>query len=92
MDGKNTIFGRLVDGFDTLDKLGRIEVNNESHPIDEIRIENVHILVDPFQDETGILPKERENEVEQQSVNVADQHKRKQSVHLSKDFHEVFDL
>ena len=37
LDGKHTVFGRVVEGFDVLDKFNETAVDNENHPFKDIR-------------------------------------------------------
>lgn len=90
LDGKHTIFGRLVAGSDTLDRMEKIEVNNEDQPIEAIRIEDVHILVNPFQAEVEMPSKERIDEIETLQLDRIGESKRKQSTRSLKSLHEVF--
>lgn len=78
MDGKHTIFGKLVGGLDTLNEMEKIEVDNKDRPIEDIKIEKVHIFVDPFQEADEQLANERVEEIEKQQKAVADEQKRKQ--------------
>lgn len=41
LDGKHTIFGKLVGGLDTLNEMEKIEVDNKDRPIEDITIEKV---------------------------------------------------
>ena len=41
MDGKYTIFGQLIDGFTTLDKLEKEAVGKGNRPLNDIVIEDV---------------------------------------------------
>lgn len=41
LDGKHTIFGKLVGGMDTLNEMEKIEVDNKDRPIEDIVIEKV---------------------------------------------------
>lgn len=78
LDGKHTIFGKLVGGMDTLNELEKIEVDNKDQPIEDIRIESAHIFVDPFQEADEQLAKERAEELEKQQKAAADEQKRKE--------------
>lgn len=78
MDGKHTIFGKLVGGLDTLSEMEKIEVDNKDRPIEDIIVEKVHIFVDPFQEADEMLAKERSDEIEKQQKAVADEKKRKE--------------
>lgn len=92
MDGKHIIFGRLVDEMDTLDEMEKIDVDQNDQPIEEIRIEHVHILVAAFQEANRIPAKERVDELDTQQMNAIDGNRRKQSAHSLDIFHEVFSL
>lgn len=78
LDGKHTIFGKLVGGMDTLNEMEKIEVDNKDRPIEEITIEKAHIFVDPFQEADEQLVKERADEIEKQQKAIADEKKRKE--------------
>ena len=42
LDGKYTIFGKVIDGADsTLDAMERVPVNNKNRPLNEIKLTNV---------------------------------------------------
>lgn len=42
LDGKYTIFGKIIDGADsTLDSIERVPVNNKNRPLNEIKLINV---------------------------------------------------
>jgi len=49
LDRKHTIFGKVVGGMETLDKIEAAEVGKGDRPLEEIRIEEVAVLVDPFE-------------------------------------------
>jgi hypothetical protein len=45
LDGKYTIFGKVIDGADsTLDAMERVPVNNRNRPLDEIELTQVSAL------------------------------------------------
>ena len=48
MDGKHSVFGRLVGGLDTLANLERVETDNKDRPIEGLVIERTSVFVDPF--------------------------------------------
>lgn len=50
LDNKHTIFGRIVGGFETLNAIEEIEVDNKDRPITDICILQTHVFVDPFQE------------------------------------------
>lgn len=52
LDGKNTVFGKVIEGEDTtLDEMEEVEVDGKSRPRTPIRIENVTIHANPIADE-----------------------------------------
>lgn len=63
---------------DTLNEMEKIEVDNKDQPIEDIRIDNAHIFVDPFAEADEQLAKERADELEKQQKAVADEQKRKE--------------
>lgn len=47
---KHTIFGQIAEeeGFETLDKINQVYVNNNNRPLQNIRIKHTLIIEDPF--------------------------------------------
>ncbi|KAF9478320.1 cyclophilin-like protein [Pholiota conissans] len=51
LDGKYTIFGKVIDGADsTLDSIERVPVNNKNRPLNEIKLTSVTIHSNPIAD------------------------------------------
>lgn len=50
LDNKHTVFGRIVGGFETLNAIEEIEVDNKDRPITDVYISQTHVFVDPFQE------------------------------------------
>ncbi|KAI0940191.1 Peptidyl-prolyl cis-trans isomerase cyp6 [Taiwanofungus camphoratus] len=50
LDGKHAVFGHVVEGLDTLDKLNDAFVDKDGRPFKDIRIRHIEILDDPFED------------------------------------------
>ncbi|KJX95942.1 peptidyl-prolyl cis-trans isomerase-like 2 like protein [Zymoseptoria brevis] len=51
LDRKHTVFGIVVGGWETLDKLEKVESDDKGRPLgDGCTIEEVSVLVDPFED------------------------------------------
>lgn len=50
LDGKYTIFGKVIDGADsTLDAMERVPVNNKSRPLTEIKLTHVSAILRSIQ-------------------------------------------
>ncbi|XP_068144832.1 RING-type E3 ubiquitin-protein ligase PPIL2 [Drosophila tropicalis] len=76
LDGKHTIFGKLVGGLETLQKMENIEVDNKDRPIEDIIIEKTEVFVNPFAEAVEQLAKERAAEAllkEEQAEKKAEQ-------------------
>lgn len=50
LDRKHTIFGKVVDGMDTLNKMEAVPVDEGSRPLKEIIIKDVVVFLDPFEE------------------------------------------
>jgi peptidyl-prolyl cis-trans isomerase-like protein 2 len=62
LDGKHTIFGRVVGGMETLSAVEAVEVDNKDKPIEDIIFQEAQIFSDPFVEVDEILAKERAEE------------------------------
>lgn len=51
LDGKNTAFGRVLEGWDTLDKMEDVKVDKKNRPQESIKIQGVKIHANPLADE-----------------------------------------
>ncbi|TKX22572.1 cyclophilin type peptidyl-prolyl cis-trans isomerase-like protein 4 [Elsinoe australis] len=51
LDGKNTVFGRLIEGWATLDKMEDVQVDKKNRPKEELRILRVTVHANPLADE-----------------------------------------
>lgn len=54
LDGKATVFGLVVEGFDTLEKINEAFIDVEGRPLKDIRIRHTSILDDPYDDPPGL--------------------------------------
>ncbi|KAH9960451.1 cyclophilin-like domain-containing protein [Russula dissimulans] len=54
LDGKHAVFGHVVEGLDTLDKINEVFVDQDGRPFKDIRIRHVVVLEDPFPDPPGL--------------------------------------
>lgn len=50
LDRKHTIFGRVVGGLETLEAIEGVESDEGGRPKEEVRMEEVSVLVDPFEE------------------------------------------
>ncbi|THH08595.1 hypothetical protein EW145_g2597 [Phellinidium pouzarii] len=51
LDGKYTIFGKVIDGADsTLDAIERVRVNNKNRPLEDVLLLNVTVHANPIAD------------------------------------------
>lgn len=55
LDGKAAIFGTVVEGFDTLEKINTVFIDTTGRPLKDIRIRHTTILDDPFEDPPGLV-------------------------------------
>ena len=54
LDGKAAIFGKVVEGFDALEKINEAIIDDRGHPLVDIRIKHTVILDDPYPDPPGL--------------------------------------
>lgn len=50
LNRKHTIFGKVVEGMDTLIRLENVKTDDKDRPVDECSIKTVNVLVDPFEE------------------------------------------
>ncbi len=55
LDGKGAIFGKVVEGFDALEKINEAFCDEKGRPMVDIRIKHTVILDDPYDDPPGLL-------------------------------------
>jgi len=46
LDGRHTNFGYVTEGMDIVDKIEAVEVNENSHPLGDVVVENITLLAD----------------------------------------------
>ncbi|KAI5925207.1 cyclophilin-like domain-containing protein [Camillea tinctor] len=54
LDGKAAVFGKVVEGFDALEKINGAITDKEGHPLVDIRIKHTVVLDDPYPDPEGL--------------------------------------
>jgi peptidyl-prolyl cis-trans isomerase-like 4 len=54
LDGKAAIFGKVVEGFDVLEKINEAIVDEKGYPLIDIRINHTVVLDDPYPDPQGL--------------------------------------
>lgn len=64
LDRKHTVFGKIVGGFETLNAIEKVEVDNKDRPIEDIVLQTVQVFVNPFQEADKQLVLERAAETE----------------------------
>jgi len=55
LDGKAAIFGKVVEGFEVLDKIDETFVDDKGWPLKDIRIRHTIVLDDPYPDPKGLV-------------------------------------
>ncbi|KAI9848304.1 MAG: Peptidyl-prolyl cis-trans isomerase cyp6 [Sclerophora amabilis] len=55
LDGKAAIFGKVVEGFDALEKINEAFADEKGRPLKDIRIRHTVVLDDPYDDPKGLL-------------------------------------
>ncbi|KAI5457469.1 cyclophilin-like domain-containing protein [Mariannaea sp. PMI_226] len=76
LDDKAAIFGKVVEGFDALEKINEAIVDDKGYPLIDIRIKHTVILDDPYPDPPGLRePSSSPPPTEQQlkTVRIADE-------------------
>ncbi|KAI0192531.1 cyclophilin-like protein [Astrocystis sublimbata] len=54
LDGKTSVFGKVVEGFDALETINSAITDKEGHPLVDIRIKHTIVLDDPYPDPPGL--------------------------------------
>ena len=54
LDGKAAIFGKVVEGFDALEKINEAVVDEKGYPLIDLRIKHTVVLDDPYPDPPGL--------------------------------------
>ncbi|XP_063719588.1 RING-type E3 ubiquitin-protein ligase PPIL2-like isoform X2 [Symsagittifera roscoffensis] len=63
LDGKHTVFGKLVGGMDTLSKIEQVKTDSKDKPLDDgVRILDTVVFVNPFEEAEALIEKMRNEE------------------------------
>jgi peptidyl-prolyl cis-trans isomerase-like 4 len=54
LDGKHCVFGHVVEGFETLDKINEAFLDKDGRPLQDIRIRHVEVLGESFESGCGV--------------------------------------
>ena len=65
LDGKHTVFGRVVGGEETLERIESVEVDEHDRPKKEIKIMQVVKYVDPYEEAEAAIAEERKAKAEE---------------------------
>lgn len=76
LDKKHTIFGHLVGGSETLDKIEQMQVDKHDRPVNDVLIESTSVFVDPFAEVDEKLERERQKAAEEASESSRERRKR----------------
>ena len=52
----DAVFGKVIDGFDTLDALERCQVNEKHRPLSEVRLRSITVHANPLADQMIVFP------------------------------------
>ncbi|KAI9817272.1 MAG: Peptidyl-prolyl cis-trans isomerase cyp6 [Pycnora praestabilis] len=55
LDGKAAIFGKVVEGFDAIERINEAFCDDQGRPLKDIRIRHAVILDDPYNDPPGLI-------------------------------------
>ncbi|KAF7492340.1 RING-type E3 ubiquitin-protein ligase PPIL2 [Sarcoptes scabiei] len=69
LDGKHTIFGRLVGGLDVLSKIESIETDEKDKPKEDVIILKTVVFVDPYKEAEKMIEEERAKDDERHTSN-----------------------
>lgn len=69
LDGKHTVFGKVVGGLDALSAIEAVETDNKDRPVEDVLVNRAVVFVDPFVEADEELKKQRLEE--QQKVTVS---------------------
>lgn len=48
LDGKNTVFGKVIDGWEVLEEMEKVEIDKKSRPLERMEIKSITIHANPL--------------------------------------------
>ena len=75
LDGKHTVFGRVVGGFDALSKIERVPTDKNDRPMEPVAITCIMVLVNPFNNVEAEMQEAYEREADPAAAAAADKAK-----------------
>ncbi|KAL5964342.1 RING-type E3 ubiquitin-protein ligase PPIL2 [Taenia solium] len=73
LNRKHTVFGKVVGGLDTLDKVELVETDKDDRPLEEIKLLSTQVFVNPFKEVDEMLARERQALREKEADEANDQ-------------------
>eukprot|EP00189_Rhodosorus_marinus_P003382 CAMPEP_0113961670 /NCGR_PEP_ID=MMETSP0011_2-20120614/5455_1 /TAXON_ID=101924 /ORGANISM="Rhodosorus marinus" /LENGTH=530 /DNA_ID=CAMNT_0000973371 /DNA_START=723 /DNA_END=2312 /DNA_ORIENTATION=- /assembly_acc=CAM_ASM_000156 len=67
LDGKHTVFGQVVGAVKTLEEIEKVPTDDDDRPKEDVRIDSVKVLVNPFTETVRAKQKEQREEEEKQA-------------------------
>lgn len=65
LDGKHTVFGRVVGGLETLSEFEKVETDNKDRPIEDIKFVSCQVFTDPYEELDQQIAAEKAKEIEE---------------------------
>ena len=56
LDNNYAVFGKVIDGFETLDAIERVPTNDKHRPLSEVKLERVTIHANPLAEQMVVFP------------------------------------
>lgn len=68
LNKKHTVFGKVVGGLETLDKVEFVETDKDDRPLEEIKILACQVFVNPYKEVDEMLARERKEAKEKETL------------------------
>ncbi|KAM7541013.1 hypothetical protein Aperf_G00000021067 [Anoplocephala perfoliata] len=73
LNRKHTVFGKVVGGLDTLDKVELVETDKDDRPLEDVKLISTQVFVNPFKEVDEMLAREREVLKEKEAADLKEQ-------------------